>query len=96
MGWIKNGKAFYSSNTNFFELFRFDNDPQELKVFMLLSREVLDDVLKANTGSYALATFLSAFSERYFLKLLNAEPISEENKTKMDSTLVSRSLSKNG
>ena len=38
--------------------------------FMLLSWNVLDDIIANSPGSYALVAFVSGFSERYFIRLL--------------------------
>jgi hypothetical protein len=38
--------------------------------FMLLSWNVLDDVIANTPGSYSLVAFVSGFSERYFIRLL--------------------------
>lgn len=55
-----------------------------LVIFMLMSWGAFDSVLSESlsrgNGVYALAAFLSGFSERYFLKLLKLEPESKELK----------------
>lgn len=57
-----------------------------LVIFMLLSWGVLTDILQTNQGSYALAAFLSGFSERYFLKLLMpASEVSNEEAPNADA-----------
>jgi len=49
-----------------------------LVMFMLISLGALSSVFSTGEGSMALAAFLSGFSERYFLKLLKAEPDSKD------------------
>ena len=55
-----------------------------LITFMLISLGAFNSVFSDNPGTYAIAAFLSGFSERYFLRLLNTqtEPTSKEMEKK--------------
>jgi hypothetical protein len=53
-----------------------------LITFILISWNVLSEIITSNPSSLFLAAFLSGFSERYFLKLLKLE--SENNKSTKD------------
>jgi hypothetical protein len=53
-----------------------------LITFILISWNVLSEIITGNPSSLFLAAFLSGFSERYFLKLLKLEP--ENNESTID------------